>query len=64
MKLNPHVVAHVKREYCSLEAGVREELPEALQDPLIAAAVAHIQLLNIALAARLDELTEDIDDEN
>lgn len=59
MKLNHYEVRSARCDYHNLVTGVRACVPEALKDPLVAAAVAQIEVAQLALSARLDQLIGD-----
>lgn len=64
MKLDQYTVASARRDYYTLVAGVRAAAPEALKDPLVAACVAQIEVAELALSARLDQLIDDSEDDS
>ena len=60
MKLDFYRVQRAKRDYYTIASGVETELPQALKDPIIAAAIAQFRVAELAIAARLDQLSDEV----
>ena len=46
-----------KREYNTYQSAIRGYLPDALNDPIIALAVAQIEMAYLAIDARMQEIS-------
>ena len=54
--MNSYTWKYAKEKYCTYQAAIREAVPEALKDPLIAAAVAQADMVYLAIDARMAQL--------
>lgn len=52
---------YAKDKYTTYQAAIRARLPEALDDPIIALAVAQIEMAYLAIDARMAQLTDQDD---
>jgi len=57
--MNSYTWKYAKEKYCTYPAAIREVVPEALKDPVIAAAVAQIEMAYLAIDARMAQLAEE-----
>lgn len=62
MKLSYWKISTAKNDYGNIAEGIQYELPEALKDPVIAAALAQMEIGRLALYARLDQLSDEDDE--
>lgn len=59
LKLEPWRVSSARSDYYSIASGLRAICPDALKDPMIAAAVLQFEMAEMVINARLDQLAED-----
>jgi len=54
---------YAKDKYTTYQAAIRARLPEALDDPIIALAVAQIEMAYLAIDGRMAQLAEQEEDD-
>jgi len=60
--MNSYTWKYAKEKYCTYQSAIREVVPEALKDPVIAAAVAQIDMAYLAIDARMAQLSDEDDE--
>lgn len=61
--MNSYDWNYAKSRYYTYQSAIRELVPKALKDPIIALAVAQIEMAYLAIDSRMAQLAEQDDDD-